>query len=67
MKGTHPVSGGAQAIAEEGMPFPEGTHLSVLPCLLFFEEKTESGFLSETADSSFLMPCGKFIWWPNSA
>lgn len=55
------MSGGAQATAEDGMPLPEGTHLSVLPGLLFFYKKTESGFLSEIADSVFLMPCGKHI------
>lgn len=32
-----------------------------------FNEKIESGFFSEIADSIFLMPWGKHSWWSSSA
>lgn len=38
---------------EKGVLCQRGSHLSVLPGLLFSQEKTECGFLSETVDSIF--------------
>lgn len=58
VKETQPMGDRAKAIGEEGVPLPEGqpslraARFSVLFCFVF-QEKSESGFLNEIADSIF--------------
>lgn len=60
VKGTRPMSDGAQETAEEACLFWGHPPL----CLT---EKIESGFFREIADSIFLTPWGKHIWWSSLA